>query len=212
MLTVSPKADADNAGQFVIVAKDTKAREKLTRELNDELAEEFPMVQANIQTIQTGPPADYPIMLKVTGRTVDEAKELANAVADRVSSDPNVYGVNMDWGTKTKVMHLELDQDKLHAMGLTSEAVSQMLYTEITGATAAQFYTGDRTVDIDLRLAPEERPRKAARPARLSRQCRIRASRGDCEDILQCRRRIDKAHRYASYHHGAGKCTQWDGK
>lgn len=157
VLTVSPKADADNAGQFVIVAKDTKTREKLTRELNDELADEFPMVQANIQTIQTGPPADYPIMLKVTGRNVDEAKELASAVADRVSADPNVYGVNMDWGTKTKVMHLELDQDKLHAMGLTSEAVSQMLYTEITGATAAQFYTGDRTVDIDLRLAPEDR-------------------------------------------------------
>ena len=32
-----------------------------------------------------------------------------------------------------------------------------MLYTEITGAKAAEFYTGDRTIDIDLRLAAADR-------------------------------------------------------
>ena len=42
-------------------------------------------------------------------------------------------------------------------MGVTSQAVSQTLYTEITGAKAAEFYTGDRTIDIDLRLASADR-------------------------------------------------------
>ena len=45
----------------------------------------------------------------------------------------------MDWGQKSKVVHLELDQDKLRSMGVTTQAVSQMLYTEITGAKAAEF-------------------------------------------------------------------------
>jgi len=54
-------------------------------------------------------------------------------------------------------VRVELDQDKLRALGLSSQDVSRMLYTEVTGATAAQFYTGDRTIDIDLRLVPRDR-------------------------------------------------------
>ena len=157
VLTVEPKADADSAGHFVIVTRDTEAREKLQAALTEKLAEEFPLVRANIQTIQTGPPADYPVMLKVTGRTVTEAKQLAAQVVDRVAADGNNYDVHTDWGEKAKVLQLELNQDKLRALGLSSQDVSRMLYTEITGATAAQFYTGDRTIDIDLRLVPRDR-------------------------------------------------------
>ena len=36
------------------------------------------------------------------------------------------------------------------------------MYTEITGAKAAEFYTGDRTIDIDLRLAAVDRKNLSA--------------------------------------------------
>ena len=35
--------------------------------------------------------------------------------------------------------------------------VAQTLYTELTGATAAQFYQGDRTIDIVMRLSDDDR-------------------------------------------------------
>ena len=54
-------------------------------------------------------------------------------------------------------MHLDLDQAKLRALGVSSQTVSQQIYTEVTGASAAQFYAGDRTIDIDLRLAGTDR-------------------------------------------------------
>ena len=96
-------------------------------------------------------------MLRVTAYTPDQAKQLAHEVADIISEDSNVYNVSLDWNEKSKVMHLELDQDKLRAMGLSSTTVAQTLYTEITGAKAAEFYTGDRTIDIDLRMAAVDR-------------------------------------------------------
>lgn len=157
VLTIDPKAERDNAAQFVLVAKDTEAREKLTEQLNKAFADDFADVRAKMQFIQTGPPAAYPVMLRVTGYSSEQAKELARKVADIVAQDPNNYNVNMSWGDKSKVMHLELDQDKLHSLGVSSQAVSQQLYTAITGATAAQFYAGDRTIDIKLRLASEDR-------------------------------------------------------
>ena len=157
VLTVDPKSSADNCSQFVIVAKDTKSREELAKDLQEAFDGEFSDVSGNIQFIQTGPPADHPVMLRVSGYTVEQAKKTAAEVEDILAKDPNNYNIQTDWGEKSKVVHLELDQDKLRSMGVTSQAVSQTLYTEITGAKAAEFYTGDRTIDIDLRLASVDR-------------------------------------------------------
>ena len=157
VLTIDPKADTDNATNFVMVAKDVKAREKLTALLEEAFEDEFTDVRAKLQYIQTGPPADYPVMLRVTGYNTAQTKELAHKVAAIVAEDSNNYNVNLDWNEKSKVVKLELDQDKLKSLGLSAQAVKQMIYTEVTGATAAQFYSGDRTLSITLRLSVADR-------------------------------------------------------
>lgn len=157
VLTTNPVADSDEHGQFIIVAKDLKARESLSSAIQTELAENFPSVRSNLRYIQTGPPADFPIMLRVSAPTISETKKLAAEVATVVAEDKNNYNVHLDWSEDSKVVKLELDQDKIRALGISTQAVAQILYTEITGATAAQFYTGDRTIDIDFRLIKADR-------------------------------------------------------
>ena len=157
VLTVNPVADSDNHGQFIIVAKSTEEREILSKAISNELTENFPNVQNNLRYIQTGPPADYPVMLRVAAPTIPATKELAQKVAAIVAEDKNNYNVNLDWNENSKILKLEFDQNKIRALGLSTQAVAQILYTEITGATAAQFYSGDRTIDIDLRLVEADR-------------------------------------------------------
>ena len=156
VLTVAPESDVDNMARFVIVAKSAE-RDNVIKKIRNELNENFPLVRANIQLIQTGPPADYPIMLRVSGTDVNKVHALAAQVADLVAQDPIAANINLDWNEKSKVVRVELDQDKLRALGVSSQAVKSTLYTEITGAKVAEFYTGDRTIDIDLRLAAADR-------------------------------------------------------
>ena len=157
VLTLDPVLEKDNYAQFVIAATDIEAREKLTAAIQNEFDENFPNVLSHIYFIPMGPPADYPVMIRVSGQDIDKVKNIAVEVAALADTYENIFNVHLDWYEKSKILHLELDQDKLRAMGVTSQDVAQMLYTEITGATAAQFYTGDRMIDIDLRIAPVDR-------------------------------------------------------
>ena len=157
VLTTEPILPADNYAQFVVVAKSVDARKALTKKIEAELSTEFPEIRTNIKFIQTGPPAAYPVMLRVSGYDKAKVRELASEVASRMDADPNYTDINFDWNEKSKVMHLTLDQDKLRSMGISSQQLAQTLYTEITGASVAQYYKGDRTIDIQFRLKDDDR-------------------------------------------------------
>ncbi|MDQ0203690.1 efflux RND transporter permease subunit [Pectinatus haikarae] len=157
VLTTDPQLPANNYSQFIIVAKDVNTRKQLASIIDKELADNYPDIRGNIKFIQTGPPADYPVMLRVSGYNEDKVRDIAAKVADIAASDTNNEDVHFDWNEKSKIMHLELDQDKLRAMGISGQSIAQMLYTEISGATAAQYYSGDRTIDIMLRLKDSDR-------------------------------------------------------
>ena len=161
VLTISPKTDADNMAKFVVTANED-ARDELIRKIRNELVENFPLIRPNIQLIQTGPPSDYPIMIRVSGTDIDKVHGLAAQVADLIAQDSNVTDINFDWNEKSKIVRIELDQDKLRSLGVSSQLVKSTLYTEITGAKASEFYTGDRTIDIDLRIAATDRNNLAA--------------------------------------------------
>ncbi|WP_106627564.1 efflux RND transporter permease subunit [Selenomonas massiliensis] len=157
VLTVDPKADAANSAQFVITANDTAAREELAAVIAAARSDELSGVRVSTQYIQTGPPADFPIMLRVSAPTTDEVRRVAEEVAAITAADPAATNVHLDWTEKSKTVRIDFDKDKLKLYGISAKAVKQMLYTELTGAQAAEFYTGDRTIGIVLRLVGRDR-------------------------------------------------------
>ena len=157
VLTVDPKADAANSAQFVITANDTAAREELAAVIAAARSDELSGVRVTTQYIQTGPPADFPIMLRVSAPTTDDVRRVAEEVAAITAADPAATNVHLDWTEKSKTVRIDFDKDKLKLYGISAKAVKQMLYTELTGAQAAEFYTGDRNIGIVLRLAERDR-------------------------------------------------------
>ena len=157
VLPVNVKADADNRAQFVITANGTKEREELAALIAEAQLNELSGVRVATQYIQTGPPADFPVMLRVSASTTDEVRRIAEQVAAIAADDPATANIHLDWTEKSKAVQIDFDKAKLKLYGISARDVKQMLYTELTGAQAAEFYTGDRTIGIVLRLADEDR-------------------------------------------------------
>ena len=158
VLTLEPVLPADNYAQFVVVAADVEGREALAEDIRREIEERQPGVRCNIKSIPLGPPSDYPIMLRVSGYDVDKVKAYAAQAADAVRQDPNVRQVFLNWEQKSEIVQVRLDQDKLRAMGASGQTIAQTLYTELSGATIAEYYGApDKTIAIQLRLSPDGR-------------------------------------------------------
>lgn len=157
VLTTEPVLPAANYAQFVVVAKDVGSRVALTNRMHVQFAEEFPGVRGNVKLIQTGPPAAYPVMLRVSGYDMEKVREIAGVVAGQMEQDSNLQQINFDWNEKNKVIRLDLDQDKLRALGVDGHTLALTLQTQLSGAAIAEYYDKDQTVDIVFRLNPSSR-------------------------------------------------------
>ncbi len=157
VLTADPVLPSTNYAQFVIVAKDTKARAELNNKVNELFARQFENVRGHTKIIQTGPPDPYPVMLRVSGYDHEKVRQLAQQVSETMAANPNVRAVSFDWNEKSKVMHLQIDQDKARMLGINSQNLAFDLQTLLSGAPIAEFREQDKTVNIVFRIDSQNR-------------------------------------------------------
>ena len=159
VLPFEPTFSKSNFAEFMIVTKDAKARTELTQHVNKLLAEEFTNVRGNTKVLQTGPPDPYPVMLRVTGYDHDKVREISRQVRDNLVNNPSVSDVSFDWDEKSKVLHLEINQEKARLLGVDSKALAASLQSQISGAPIAEFREKDRTVNLVFRMDAQNRNR-----------------------------------------------------
>ncbi|MBU2703266.1 multidrug efflux pump subunit AcrB [Sporomusaceae bacterium BoRhaA] len=157
VLTFDPTFNKTNFAEFVIVAKNTDARNQLHRKVSKLLSEEFPSVQVHTKVISTGTSADYPVMLRIEGYDHDKVREIAKQVQTVMAAHPSTKNVNMNWNEKSKIMHLSMDQDKARNLGITSEALASTLQAQLSGTSITEFRETDKTVPLMFRFDAESR-------------------------------------------------------
>ncbi len=146
-----------NVTQLVILPKDLKTRERLRLLLTNALRTDFPEVRGRVKLLPNGPPVEYPVQFRVTGPEVQQVRAIADRVKDLMRNNPNTLGVNDNWNESVKVLHLNLDQEKMRAVGVSSLNVIRAANTILTGAQIGQFREGIKLIDILVRQPLDER-------------------------------------------------------
>nr|WP_314626445.1 efflux RND transporter permease subunit [uncultured Noviherbaspirillum sp.] len=146
-----------NVAQIVVVPSSLAARETLRRKIVEVFKTDFPEVRGRVKQLPNGPPVPYPVQFRVSGLEVTKVRELADQVKVIMRQNPNTLGVNDNWNEYVKVLRLDLDQDKLRALGVTSQTVMRTANTILSGTTIGQFREGDKLIDIVMRQPVDER-------------------------------------------------------
>ena len=146
-----------NVAQIVVLPVNDESRTVLREKIIHEFNVNFPEVRGRVKFLPTGPPVPYPVQFRISGTNVDKVRDIANNVKDIMRANPNALGVNDNWNESVKVLRLNLDQDKLRALGMTSETVMRAANTILTGTRVGQYREKNRLVEIVVRQPLDER-------------------------------------------------------
>ena len=157
VLSHEPNFNKSNFVEFIVVAKDKDARDRLVPMVQKLGNQYLEGVRMHTKVFVFGPPADYPVMLRVKGYEHEKVRHIAAQIQQTMLNHPDMAAVALNWDEKSKVVRLEIDQDKARSMGVTSQTLALALQTQLSGAPISQFREADKTISMMLRFSDQSR-------------------------------------------------------
>ncbi|MHC8315930.1 efflux RND transporter permease subunit [Pseudomonas sp. LB3P31] len=164
-LPLDQQLPAASFAQFVVLAKTIEDREPLRTWLIETLNEQFPALRSRVTRLENGPPVGYPVQFRVTGEHIEEVRALARKVAAKVRENPHVVNVHLDWEEPSKVVYLNVDQDRARALGVSTANLSKFLQSSLTGSSVSQYREDNELIEILLRGTLHERTELSLLPS-----------------------------------------------
>jgi multidrug efflux pump len=156
-LSLNPELPNPGYAVFIVMTKDTQARERVRSRLMASVNEEFPRAWVRVTRLELGPPVGFPVQFRVVGPDTQKVRELAREVEAVVASNPKVRDVQLDWNDPVRTLKVDLDQDKARAVGLAPADVAFVTQTFMNGATVSHLREHEDLIDIVARAVPSER-------------------------------------------------------
>ena len=150
----------DSFAQFVVTTHGIEAREALKRRLEDRFADaagQWSGLRTRVLRLENGPPVGFPVVFRVSGDNLAELRRVAAEVAIVMRANPHLKEVNFDWNEMGKAIHIDIDQDRARALGISSQELATFLDAMLTGVAVTQMREGDQLIDVVARAVGDER-------------------------------------------------------
>ncbi len=144
-------------GQTIIVAKNAKERDKLRTQLQTWLDKQLPGTDAFVHLMEIGPPVGRPVQYRITGPDIQKVRGYGYQVADIVEKSSSVRAAVTDWSEPSRVVKVDVNQDKARQLGVSSQTISVVLASSVGGTPVTQVLDHIYLVNVVTRAVEEER-------------------------------------------------------
>ncbi|MGR4842171.1 efflux RND transporter permease subunit [Rhizobium sp. LARHSG275] len=144
-------------GQTIIVTKGLDVRDKVRAELQDYLTKTFPGTDAFVKLLDIGPPVGKPVQYRISGPDVQKVRDLSQQFAGVMGSHPLLANMVLDWNEPSRVVKVDVLQDKARQLGVSSEDIATALNGIVEGSTATQVRDDIYLVNVIGRARAAER-------------------------------------------------------
>jgi multidrug efflux pump len=129
----------DFFAQAVVVTKGFKVRPQVQKRILAALHRpEFEQVMSRVNPLELGPPVGWPLKFRVSGPDPAKVRDFAQTFASLLGNTPSAQNINFDWNEPSKVVRVEVDQDRARALGISSQSLSQTINAVLSGTTVTQ--------------------------------------------------------------------------
>ncbi|MBY5432438.1 efflux RND transporter permease subunit [Rhizobium leguminosarum] len=144
-------------GQTIIVTKGLDVRDKVRTELQDYLTKTFPGTDAFVKLLDIGPPVGKPVQYRISGPDIQKVRDLSQKFAGVIGSHPLLANMVLDWNEPSRVVKVDVLQDKARQLGVSSEDIATALNGIVEGSTATQVRDDIYLVNVIGRARASER-------------------------------------------------------
>lgn len=146
-----------NMGQVVIQTPSVEARDRLRAKLVDFAEREFPGVDAFVKLLEIGPPVGRPVQYRITGPDIAVLRDRARDLAALVASDGRTANIVLDWNEPARVVRVDIIQDRMRLLGLTSSDIATALAVIFEGQSVTELRDNTYLVDLIARGSDDTR-------------------------------------------------------
>ncbi len=148
-----------NAANTFLIANTTSGDrvDEVMLGIESYIHESHPDLAVQVKRLENGPPVDYPIIVRLSGKNIDSLYSMADEVIAYLYEDPAVSDVKNTWGLQTKKLLVRVDQELARRSGVTSEDVAYSLKAGLTGIDLTQYREDDELIPVTLRTVAADR-------------------------------------------------------
>ena len=148
---------AASFAQFVVTTNSVAARVELRARLIKLFKSDFPEIRTRVLELQNGPPVGFPVQFRVSGENIPIIRDIATQVATVMRANPGLDNVQFDWDEQSKVIRLDVDQEKARLLGVSSQELATFLNTSLNGVQATLYRERDKLIEVLIRGPADER-------------------------------------------------------
>jgi multidrug efflux pump subunit AcrB len=156
-LPLNVQLSNDYFAQAVIVTKGIEEREIVRQRLQRALDTEFASLNTRIYPLELGPPVGWPLQYRVSGQIPEGTRDAAFLVAQTIGQNPNTRLVNFDWNEPMKSLRVQVDQDRVRQLGVSSKSLAEALNAVTSGMVVSQVRDSIYLTDLTARATEQQR-------------------------------------------------------
>jgi multidrug efflux pump subunit AcrB len=146
-----------NVAQLVITPDKREVRDEISEKIRDMASTIIPEARVRVKVLPNGPPVPYPVSFRLLSDDEKNLKEAASKVQTILAKHPNLINVHNNWGIKSSIINLSVDDARAREFGITPFKIAEALKVRSYGTEIGEFRDDKLLLPILFRLNKNDR-------------------------------------------------------
>jgi multidrug efflux pump subunit AcrB len=143
VLAYSPEAPSEEYAYVIYNSTDHTIIPQMAEKIDDYMKDLYPDLDISTKKMKTGPSADRDVEYRISSDNLKDLFDKVDIVQSKLGSIPIAKNVTNSWKNQVKKLSIDIDQERLRKVGLTTEDVANSMAVNLEGMVIGTYREPD---------------------------------------------------------------------